>query len=141
MQWEAYGDPLLSRIDRTIDRAIDTVKRPGSSTTPRSSPPLPALPAPNSPPGPVSLSAPSSSSSASASAGSSTALVPSSSKDKAVTHAEDSRAIYHRYWDHLKEKFVRTRWYSKVDEILAQNPFIQAIQKKASTCLCFLIHV
>jgi len=37
---------------------------------------------------------------------------------------------YMLFWDNLKQKFVHTRWFSKVDEILLQNTVVKAVTQQ-----------
>ena len=69
---------------------------------------------------------------AAAGAGPSTDIVPvASDESKALVDADlKVKRAYRTFWVQLKEKFVHSRWYGRVDEILRQNAFIKTIESK-----------
>ena len=45
---------------------------------------------------------------------------------------KDARTMYQQYWERLKEKFVQSAWYSKVDDILLQNIVVKAFSNRVT---------
>lgn len=133
-QWATYGDPLLSKIDQRIDEAFQVVEHsrlartPGgagssaSATTPTATSGGTSAPHPEGSPGSGGTAPDDASESSSHDD-------EMKEEDSLTLHAEDE-AMYAMYWQKLKGKFVNSRWYSMVDEILLQNRVVEAFSAR-----------
>lgn len=53
-----------------------------------------------------------------------------SERRKEKISEEQQRQSYMLHWDTLKQKFINTRWFARVDEILLQNSVVKAVTNK-----------
>lgn len=127
-KWEAYGDPLLSKIDQRIDEAFQAVEGSRVLGSTGGSAEAHNHAAPN-----AHTNDTSSVTSEVASDSSTDEMKDSASSggDMAMTvHDPHDEMIYAMYWQQLKGKFVESRWYSMVDEILLQNRVVEAFSAR-----------
>jgi hypothetical protein len=123
-QWQHYGDPLLTAVDRRLDEAINVVESTRRATGFVAQPTIAA---------PHAASSSAASAAAAAAAGEGmTPVSPIAAADSIssggdsphVAVGQQQQLTLHDeqllYWQHLKVKFVKSQWYSKVDSILLQ---------------------
>lgn len=156
-KWKAYGDPLINYLDYNIDNVMNVIDSTGflpqsiqTYTSPMMTPqqhhihnnntatqsPL-VLPQSqhqqqiNDNNNTTSLhdrSSPSDNSTSIDSPGS----VALDRHTELMLLDKDARTMYQQYWERLKEKFVHSIWYNRVDEILLQNIVVKTFSQRVA---------
>lgn len=120
-----YGNPLIDAVDRKLDETIDVIEgiqsvaysysntnNGNEQINDDSNDPF-VVDEMNSSSSPIPIP--------------STALTSSSTEITSLSPPSPTpSALYSLYWDHLKDKFVQSRWYGAVDEILLQNALVKS---------------
>jgi len=132
-QWTHYGDPLITKIDQRLDEALQAVEASrqamgvagNRSESNGGSTALLRSPSDHASSGPSALDESSDGESE----------TDSDEKDSSegghlTVHHPSSEALYAMYWHQLKEKFMKSKWYQRVDEILLQNRVVQAFSAR-----------
>lgn len=119
--WQAYGDPFLNKIDQKIDEACNAIEYAAQQTG------LGVQPSPMQ----RAMSDP--------------VHLPRGLEEHIHSDDDDDRpednmqllaidrhpnSMYTLYWERLKERFVHSQWYARVDEILQSNRMVQALNTR-----------